>query len=260
MNYTVVDPTSVSRPISEIVKKHADELLTRDEVNNLLEQLKQKSPKLVEETVPAIVKPAELQKILQNLLRERVPDPGPGDDPRDARRLGAQDQGPRRAHRVRAQQPCAGPSAHQYTTPDDAGQPDCICVTLDPTMEDLINAYIDRGPAGTSVTMPARIAAARRRADLAKGLQLVTAAGHQPVVIASPQVRAVVRRSIEPHLPTVAVLGYNEITPGRRGRVARLGHAPAAGRAPARRRRLSIPHLRAPRDEPAFVPPCSTRR
>ena len=74
MNYTVVDPTSVlATHLTELVKDHAEELLTREEVNHLLDQLKSTSPKLVEETVPSVVKPGELQKVLQNLLRERVP-------------------------------------------------------------------------------------------------------------------------------------------------------------------------------------------
>src|SRR4030095_13845494 len=53
MNYTVVDPTSVlGTHLTEIVKQNAAELLTRDEVVNLVDQLKQKAPKLVEETIP----------------------------------------------------------------------------------------------------------------------------------------------------------------------------------------------------------------
>lgn len=211
MNYTVVDPSSVlATHLTELVKKHADELLTREEVNNLLEQLKLKAPKLVEETVPSLVKPAELQKLLQNLLRERVPirdletivetlaDWAP-----KTKDLDVLTEYVRNSLRRTI---CA-----QYVTPDGARQR-LVCVTLDPTMEDLINSYVDRGPAGTSVTMPARIAS--RVADqIAKALQLVTAAGHLPVVIASPQVRAVVRQIVEPYVPTVAVLGYNEVTP-----------------------------------------------
>src|SRR5690606_17663577 len=62
MNYTVVDPTSVlATHLTEVVKQHADELLTREEVTNLLEQLKEKSPKLVSDLVPDPVKPGELQ-------------------------------------------------------------------------------------------------------------------------------------------------------------------------------------------------------
>ena len=74
MNYTVVDAVSVlATHLTEVTKQHADELLSREEVNNLVATLKEKSPKLVEEVVPAMVKPGDLQKVLQNLLRERVP-------------------------------------------------------------------------------------------------------------------------------------------------------------------------------------------
>ena len=74
LNYTVVDATSVlATHLTEVVKAHAEELLTREEVGNLLTQLKEKSPKLVDEVVPGIVKPGDLQGVLQSLLRERVP-------------------------------------------------------------------------------------------------------------------------------------------------------------------------------------------
>jgi flagellar biosynthesis protein FlhA len=66
MNYTVVDAASVvATHLTELVRKHAHEILSREEVNHLLEQLKSKTPKLVEEVVPGIIKPGELQKVLQ---------------------------------------------------------------------------------------------------------------------------------------------------------------------------------------------------
>ncbi len=73
LNYTVVEPSSVmATHISEIIKRHADELLTREEVSNLVEQLKQQSAKLVESTIPSVIGLADLQKVLQALLREQV--------------------------------------------------------------------------------------------------------------------------------------------------------------------------------------------
>ncbi|MCC6676945.1 MAG: flagellar biosynthesis protein FlhA [Phycisphaerales bacterium] len=213
MNYTVVDPTSVvATHLTEIVKRHADELLTRDEVNNLLEQVREKSPKLVEETVPAVIKPGELQKLLQNLLRERVPIRDLetvletlsewGTKTKDLEVL---TEYVRKALRRTI---CG-----QYAGRDDQGALRLVCVTLDPTLEEQINAYIDRGASGTTVSMPARIA--KRVADqIVRGLQPAVAAGHAPVIIASPQVRAVVRQIVEPHLPGIAVLGYNEVVNG----------------------------------------------
>jgi len=214
MNYTVVDPTSVlGTHLTEVVKQHAMELLTREEVVNLVEQLKQKAPKLVEESIPAAIKMADLQRILQNLLRERVPI-------RDLETIletladwGSKTKDPevlteyvrnalRRSICQQYAVPGSGPGAKQRI----------VCITLDPELEDQITGYIDRGPAGTTVSMPARIAS-RITEAIVRSLRAVTAAGHQPVVIASPQVRAVVRQLIEPQLATVAVLGYNEIIP-----------------------------------------------
>ncbi len=213
LNYTVVDATSVlGTHLTEIVRKHADELLTRDEVNNLLEQLKQKSPKIIEETVPAIVKPVELQKILQNLLRERVPirdletiletlgEWGP-----KTKDLEVLTEYVRNALRRTICQ--------QFSTPDENGVRKLVCVTLDPALEDLINSFIDRGPAGTAVNMPSRVAQMIAQ-QVANGLQTVTSRGLPAVVIASPPVRAVVKQLLEPHVPGVAVLGYNEVTQG----------------------------------------------
>jgi flagellar biosynthesis protein FlhA len=71
--YTVVDPTTViSTHLSEVIKSHVFELLGRQETKALLDHLSETHPKLVEETVPKILSLGEIQKVLQNLLRERV--------------------------------------------------------------------------------------------------------------------------------------------------------------------------------------------
>jgi len=212
MNYTVVDPTSVlATHLTEVTKHHAHELLSRDEVNNLLEQLKQKAPKLVEETVPAVIKPIELQKILQCLLRERVPI-------RDLESIleALAEWGPKTKDlevlTEYVRNALRRAISLQVAQVNNDGKERIVCVTLDPTLEDQIAGYIDRGPAGTTLSMPARVANQIAERILAS-LQLVTAGGHPAVVIASPQVRAVVRQILEPHLPAANVLGYNEIIP-----------------------------------------------
>lgn len=213
MNYTVVDPTSVlATHITEIVKIYADELLTREEVNNLLEGLKEKAGKLVEETVPGIIKTGELQKVLQSLLRERVP-------VRDMETIleTLADWGTKTKDMdvlvEYVRNALRRTICSMYAAPGDQGDLSLLCVTLDPGLEDQINAYIDRGGQGTTLNMPARIAR-EIATQIADGLASVGTRGGMPVVIASPQVRNAVWQVIEPHVPAVAVLGYNEIVPG----------------------------------------------
>lgn len=72
--YTLIDATSVIiTHLSELIRTHAFELLTRQEVKKMLENLQKVNPAIVEDTVPAIISQNELQKVLKNLLRENIP-------------------------------------------------------------------------------------------------------------------------------------------------------------------------------------------
>ncbi|MCA9296753.1 MAG: FHIPEP family type III secretion protein, partial [Phycisphaerales bacterium] len=213
LNYTVVDATSVlATHLTELVKSHADELLSRQEVNHLLDQLKKTSPKLVEDTVPAVIKPGELQKVMQNLLRERVP-------VRDLEAIleTLSDWAPHTkdidvlteyVRNALRRTLCA-----QHAEIQEDGRSRLHCVTLDPMVEDLLNGYIDRSPSGTTINVPPALSNRLARAVSTAAEPLVST-GHQLIVLTSPSVRAPVRQLLEPHLPGIVVLGYNEIIQG----------------------------------------------
>ena len=213
LNYTVADASSVlTTHLTELVKTYAPELLTRQEVSDLIGQLKLKCPKLVEDTMPGIVKPGDLHRILQNLLRERVSIRDLetivetlGDWCPKTKDLDVLTEYVRNALRRGICQ--------RYTVRDDLGRLRLSCVTLDPQLEDLINAYIDRSASGTALTMPPGIAQ-QIVTKLGLGIQTLLAAGRHPVLLASPQVRAIVRQLLENQYPAAVVLGYNEIVPG----------------------------------------------
>lgn len=238
MNYTVVDPSSVlATHLTEVVKRRASELLTREEVNNLITSLKERAPRLVEETIPAVVKTADLHKVLQALLRERVPIRDLetivetlGDWAPKTKDLDVLTEYVRHALRRTI---CAPYLTTEVSSPATNGAPSrepvprLVCITLDPALEDVIAGYIDRGPGGTTFTMPARIAS-EIAGLIRQALEPVIAAGHHPVVLASPQVRATVRGLIEPTMPTVTVLGYNEVEPGIEVQAVGLVSAPGS--------------------------------
>ena len=214
LNYTVVDPTSVlATHITEIVREHADELLTREEVQNLLEGLKERSPKLVEDTIPSVIKVGELQKVLQRLLRERVA-------VRDLETVleVLADWAPKTKDvDVLVEYVRNGLKrtiCQTHAVPGDSGKPRIVCVTIDPALEDIIEGYVDRSGGVTTVNMPSRVAqdiGSRIARAVERG---ASTTGVSPVVIASPRVRAVVRDIIESFTPTTAVLGYNEVLSG----------------------------------------------
>ena len=213
MNYTVVDPTSVvATHLTELVRTHAGELLSREEVNHLLEQLRKHAPKLVEETIPSAIKPGELQKVLQNLLDERVP-------VRDLERI-VETLGDWAVHTKDltvlteyVRNALRRTITAEYAELDDEGRSIIHCVTMDPRLDDMIEGHIDRGPAGVSVTMPPDLA--RRIATaVAEAAEGMVRAGHRLVVLTAPNVRAQVRQILEAHGTDAAVLSYNEVVKG----------------------------------------------
>ena len=97
--------------------------------------------------------------------------------------------------------------------PDEHGKQRLHCVTMDPEVEDLLNGYIERGPAGTTVSVPPMVASQVARAVAETGRPLTTA-GRPIIVVSSPTVRAPLRQILNSHIAGVVVLGYNEIVDG----------------------------------------------
>lgn len=210
-NYTVVETSSVlSTHLTEVIRRHASELLTRQDVSKLLDHLKEKSPKLVEEVVPDLLKLGDVQSVLQHLLRERVP-------VRDLETIietlgdwaGRTKDAEVLAEYVRAALARTICDLHKDATNTIHG------ITLDTAVEDAILAHVERTDRGSYLTLPPATAH-RIVGDIRRELDGAAAktGGAQPVVFASPQVRMWVRRLIESALPMVAVLGYGEIVRG----------------------------------------------
>ena len=209
MNYTVVEASGVlATHITEVVKTHAAELVTRDEVAALLKQVKEKSPALVEEVVPTQIKPGELQKVLHNLLRERVPI---RDLETILETLGewAMKTKDLEVLTEAVRNGLARTICNQYRDEQNT----IHCVTLDPQLEDTINGYVERNERGSFLTLPPQIAR-QITENAATAVAKLMQQGFHGVVLCSPQVRAHVRKLIENSLPAVAVMSYNEITRG----------------------------------------------
>jgi flagellar biosynthesis protein FlhA len=207
MGFSVVEPSAVViTHLTEIVREHSSELLTRQQVHQLLDNLKETSSKLVEELIPDILKTSQVHQILTNLLRERVPIRDLeailetlGDYADRTKDLGILTEYVRNT--------LGRTICQQYR---DANRVLRV-VTLDPTLEDMLAAGFDYGERGLIVKLSPQITEAVTNA-VADQLKNVVEAGHPPVVICSPQVRAGLKQITSAALHKIAVLSLNEIT------------------------------------------------
>src|SRR4051812_28013120 len=206
LNYTVVEATAVlATHLTEIIKSHAHELLTRQDVKSLLDNLKGRAAAVVEEVIPTQIKPGELQRVCQNLLRERVPIRDMetiletlGDYAGRTKDLEVLTEYVRHA--------LARAICKQYVDDEDR----LWCVTLDPALEELVRGHIERTETGTMNRMPPQTAQQVVK-QIADRVTELTQTGRSAVVLCSPEVRGALRRMTETALPHVAVLGYNEV-------------------------------------------------
>jgi len=208
MGYTVVDAESVvATHLTEVIRSHAAEILTREQVTRLLDNLKESSAHLVEEVHPKLLATGEVQKVLQSLLRERV----------SIRNLEAI---------LEALGDCAARTKDAEILTEYArnalGRAICrslvepdgklYVVSADPKMEDAIDRAIQRADSGSYLTLPP--ADIRRVVEaVGREVQKLAAAGHVGVVLCSPQVRAHLKRMTEAEMPSLAVISYNELVP-----------------------------------------------
>ncbi len=204
--YTVVDCTTVmATHISEIIKQHAHELIGRQEVQNLLDNLAKTYPKLVEELVPDIVSLGTIMRVLQNLLGESV-------SIRDLRTIleSMADWAPVTkdtdilTEYVR--------HALARTISHDLAIDNVIpLITLDKTAENEISQAVQHKETGAYLAIdPTK--AQLILDSIGEALPLFEG-GQQPTLLAAPQIRPHVRKLTERYYPQLVVLSHNEILP-----------------------------------------------
>ncbi len=211
LGYTVVDGESViATHLTETIRAHAAELLTRQETRKLLDALKETNAAAVEEVVPDLLSLGEVQRVLQALLREGVPikDLGAiveaiGDKSRLTRDTAVLAEYARAA------------LGRTITAPHLDASRRLRAISLDPAIEQEIGESIAQTADGEQLAMePARaqdlLAALRGQLDAA------LAQGGRPVLLCSARARRHLRHLCEQSLPQLTVCSYNEIVPGVR--------------------------------------------
>jgi flagellar biosynthesis protein FlhA len=205
--YTTVPPGAIlATHLQEIVRRHADELLTRDATKHLVDELKQVSPAVVDELIPGILKLSEVQQVLQMLLREDVP----------IRQLSIimetlGDYATKTKDPVWLVEYVRHRLARTISSRYRDAYNRLHVVAIDPAMEDRIAAGIEHGDRGLFIRMsPQAVELTCERID--QTVKKLVASGHPPVVLVSPRIRPGLRQMTAPSMPRLKILSYNEIT------------------------------------------------
>ncbi|MCL2117319.1 MAG: flagellar biosynthesis protein FlhA [Planctomycetaceae bacterium] len=207
LGYTVVEPGAViATHLMETVSKHADELLTRDATQHLLDELKQTSPAAVDELIPGVLKLAQVQQILQMLLREQVP----------VRQLGTilealGDYGVKTKDAILLTEFTRARLSRTLCTKYRDADEALNVVMFDPALEDQIRAGFEHSEQGLFIRFSPQ-AIDQLSKKITPEVEKLTQAGLPPILLVNPQIRAALKQMTSSTLPLLVVLSYNEIT------------------------------------------------
>ncbi len=206
LGYTVVDPPSIiATHLTEVIRSHIAELLTRQDVQNLIENVKENNPVLIDELVPKLVSIGEIQKVLQNLLSEGI-------SIRDLLTIFetlADHAVTTRDTDVLTEytrQALKRAISNHYFMPNEATS----VITLDPNIEQEIMASVKQTEQGAYLTIDperTKLIMASVETEIAKLENL----GKNPIIVTSPIVRMYFKKMTEDYFKDLIVVSYNEI-------------------------------------------------
>src|SRR6185437_7641137 len=210
LGYTVVDGESVIvTHLTETIRSHAAHLLTRQDVRQLLDQLKEINEAVVTEIVPDVLSLGEIQRVLQSLLAEGV----------SIRDLGAIVESVGDKARITRDPGLLAEYARQalgraITAPHLDPTQTLRVITLDPTIEQELATSITQTSDGEYLAMEPTRAQAVLTAVKSQSDHASARGGIRPVLLCSARVRRHVRRLVESAVPHLPVCSYNEVAPG----------------------------------------------
>jgi len=208
LGYTVVDaPSVVATHLTEIIKRCAHDILSRQDVQHLLDNIKEQHAAVVEELVPNLMTLGGVHRVLQNLLRERV----------SIRNLTTiletlADYAPTSKSiddlTEYARYSLAGVITNQYAGEDGS----IAALTIDPGLEQYLAQNIHRAEQGTRLVIPPEVATALIE-EIQRHVERIARDNPPPVLLCRADVRRQIKKLTEQTVPQLAVLSFSELTP-----------------------------------------------
>lgn len=211
--YTVVDvDTVIATHLSKILQTHAHELLGREEVQQLLDNLAKVAPKLVEGLVPDTIPLGGIQKVLQNLLEENIPI-------RDIRTIveAISEQAARNPDPEAITASTRMALSHSIVQHVNGIKQDLPIITLDPELEQILLQTLHATGDGGASLEPGL--AERMHKNLNDATQRQEMAGESAILVVQAGLRTWISRFIRHSIPALNVLSYNEIPDNKQIRI-----------------------------------------
>lgn len=206
--YTVVDPPSVvATHLTELIKKHAHELLGRQETKALIDNLKESYAVLVDELIPSVLSVGDVQKVLAKLLREKI-------SIRDMVTIfetladyGTYTKDPDVLTEY-VRQALSRQITQQFTQRGETMQ----VITVGPSLEKKISESVQQTEQGSYLALDP-VSTQTLFQKLSEQINRLLQSGQQPIVLTSPTIRMYLRQIIERSMQDIPVLSYSELEP-----------------------------------------------
>ncbi len=207
--YTVVDPPSViATHLTAVIKSHAFELLGRQEIQNIIDFIKENNKAVVEELIPDLMSIGDVQKVLANLLKEQVTIRDMvtiletlADYSKITKDTDVLTEYVRQALKRHISRQYAG------------GNNRLSVLTIDPAMEEILRNSVQQSEFGSYLALDPGIAQSMID-KLQNQVENLSRKGVGPILLSAPVLRIYLKRLLERFIPGLVVLSYNEIEAG----------------------------------------------
>jgi flagellar biosynthesis protein FlhA len=219
--YTVIEPSAViSTHLAEIVKTYAAELLSRQDVQTLIDNAKTVNEAVVTELVPGVLQLGDIQKVLQHLLRERIPIRDMVTILETMADFGARVKDPDQLGEL-VRSAIARTITRQFLDPENK----LYCITLEPVLERSLIEAINATNYGSQIVLDPNTQ--KQLIDQCQSeMDNAMSQGYNAVLLCGTQLRLPLRRLMEKYLPQLSVVAYNEVA--QRADVEFVGQVRAA--------------------------------
>jgi flagellar biosynthesis protein FlhA len=206
--YTVVDPPSVvATHLTELIKRHAHELLGRQETKALVDNIKESYPVLVDELIPSVLTIGEVQKVLAKLLREKISIRDMVTILETLADYGHYSKDPDVLTEY-VRQALSRQITQQFAQDGEAMK----VITVGPQLEKKIAESVQQSEQGTYLAMDP-VSTQNVFQKLSEQVNRIIQMGQQPVLLTSPAIRMYLRQVIERGMQDIPVLSYSELEP-----------------------------------------------